>query len=418
MLRSLSLSLSIRSSSSSSSRLFQKPPSSPFLGTSRSRASGTRNTGRSVCGRSLGAAAANHRYRTTRSAAVMSKATVLVTGASGYIGSHVVKDLHDAGYTVRGTVRDVKDASKTAHLKEICPGIELVEADLLSSDESAWDAVVSGCEYVMHVASPFESENRSVEYYCDRAVGGTRSVVGAAARATNPKVKRIVVTSSVAAVSEGRSKADTNGTTFGPQDWSNEADCEPYSLSKTKAERAARDLIASLPENDRPEIVTVNPSFVQGASLSHRQDYTSFQLVGDMLAGKVPMVPNFSINVVSVRDVSIMHVKAMEIGVDGGRYIAESGAIWLHDVADWLKEEFASQGFTKVPSFRAPSFLVHCFGLFDSRAKSIARRLDVEKAYDTTAAQTELGIKFISPKDCILNAAKDAVAKGLVKAQA
>ena len=75
---------------------------------------------------------------------------VLVTGASGSIATAVCAALHKAGYRVRGTVRD---PARAAHLAALCPGIELVSADL--EQDAGWDAACAGCVYVLHLASPF-----------------------------------------------------------------------------------------------------------------------------------------------------------------------------------------------------------------------------------------------------------------------
>jgi nucleoside-diphosphate-sugar epimerase len=80
---------------------------------------------------------------------------VLVTGASGFVATHLVKQLLEQGYKVRGTVRSLKDEKKVAPLRKLAMGakheLELVEADL--NDESSWLAAVKDCTCVMHTAS-------------------------------------------------------------------------------------------------------------------------------------------------------------------------------------------------------------------------------------------------------------------------
>lgn len=123
---------------------------------------------------------------------------VAVTGVSGYIGSEVVKQLLEKGYTVRGTVRSKSNTSKVQHLLKLSdalPGtLELFEADLLNSDD--FDEVVRGSDFVLHTASPFvTSVGDPQRDLIDPAVNGTTSVLTAAGKAG---IRRVVVTSSVA----------------------------------------------------------------------------------------------------------------------------------------------------------------------------------------------------------------------------
>jgi nucleoside-diphosphate-sugar epimerase len=89
----------------------------------------------------------------------MSDSLVLVTGASGYLAAHIVKQLLEQGYRVRGTVRSLKDEKKVAPLRNLVENpkhpLELCEANLL--DENGWIAAVKGCMFVLHTASPVPS---------------------------------------------------------------------------------------------------------------------------------------------------------------------------------------------------------------------------------------------------------------------
>lgn len=140
-----------------------------------------------------------------------------MTGASGYLAGHVVNTLLEKGYKVRGTVRSLKDSKKNDHIMKINPdksqNLELVEADLL--DEKCWDTVVPGCQYIMHVASPFPpTVTRNEDDVIKPAVMGTTAIMQAALK---HNVKKIVITSSMAAVYSGHN--DKNH--FTAEDWSN-----------------------------------------------------------------------------------------------------------------------------------------------------------------------------------------------------
>src|SRR5205814_2295437 len=126
---------------------------------------------------------------------------ILVTGATGYIAGHCIRELLEHGYRVRGTVRSLADPKKTEHLRrmgaELGTTIDLVEADLTS--DRGWREAVAGCTYVQHVASPFPAEVPKDENELIRpAVDGALRVLRACADAG--MVKRVVMTSSVAAV--------------------------------------------------------------------------------------------------------------------------------------------------------------------------------------------------------------------------
>lgn len=194
---------------------------------------------------------------------------VLVTGVSGFIASWVAYAALDVGYRVRGTVRSLANESKVRHLRDLCPGskhqLELVEADLTS--DAGWAEAVRGCQYVLHVASPFVvGEPNDPNELIVPAVEGTLRVLRAAA-AMETLPRRVVVTSSVAAVSNGHRKTD-----FTDDDWTvlddPSAPVSAYPRSKTMAEAAAWRFVAELPPERRFELATVNPSAVLGPLLS------------------------------------------------------------------------------------------------------------------------------------------------------
>ena len=204
--------------------------------------------------------------------------TVLVTGASGFIGLHCVLQLLKEGYRVRGTIRsqgranEVREAM-SAHLDaDVVTRLELVEADL--SRDDGWEDAARGCTYVLHVASPFP--NRVPEHEDELikpAKEGTLRVLRAAADAG---VRRVVLTSSLAAVSGGH--PHDNSRVFTEEDWSIVDACPPYPKSKTLAELAAWEFVDGL-EGDAPmELSVINPGAVLGPVLN-RHYSTSGEVV-------------------------------------------------------------------------------------------------------------------------------------------
>jgi nucleoside-diphosphate-sugar epimerase len=192
------------------------------------------------------------------------KPIVTITGITGYIGSRVCHEfLLDGGYQVRGTVRNKSNMEKLNPLKEaygeeLFSKIDLREADL-TNDESM-TAAMEGTHYIVHTASPVPGQKGGVKEadVVGPAVQGTMSALKAA-RAN--KVKRIVITSSIAAI--WRTK-DIDKLNFGPDDWSDVTIADPYVKSKTMAEKAAWDFQKDLPEDEKFELVTVLPGFVFG----------------------------------------------------------------------------------------------------------------------------------------------------------
>ncbi|KAK5978947.1 Epimerase domain-containing protein [Trichostrongylus colubriformis] len=170
---------------------------------------------------------------------------VLVTGASGYIASHCVRLLLNDGYRVRGTVRSLKNERKVAPVKKLQQGnrLELVEADLLKED--CWESVVSGCDYVLHIASPFPIVSDAT--CIDTAVNGTLNVLRAVAKES--RVKKVVLTSSCTAVNEGHPK----NKTFDETSWSDvtSSSVDYYARSKTLAEKAAWDFVNSIKDGNK-----------------------------------------------------------------------------------------------------------------------------------------------------------------------
>ena len=172
------------------------------------------------------------------------KPLVTITGVSGYIGSHTcLSFLQDGGYRVRGTVRDSKNEAKIEPLRQafgdLFDSLELVNADLLNA-ESIMNAV-NGSDYVVHTASPFMLTFESVDDAVKPAVEGTTAILEACKA---NKVKRLVITSSVAAVYNVADEDVPEGDLYDESNWSDlncAAGKTAYIKSKIMAERAAWD---------------------------------------------------------------------------------------------------------------------------------------------------------------------------------
>ena len=264
---------------------------------------------------------------------------VLVTGATGYLAAHVIKQLQEAGHRVRGTVRSLKNEAKVKPIRELCPEaahpIELVEADLLDAD--SWPKAVEGCTYVIHTASPFPWGPAEEEPLVKVAVGGTVNVLQAVK--ASGSVRRVVLTSSTAAITGGSSKP---GAQYSEQDFPdpNETPMDPYCASKAMAERTAWDLA----RNTDFELCVVNPSFVFGPPL-HCGAGASNDIIKGLMTGKQEVIQT-RIQCVDVRDVARAHVAAMTTKEAAGhRHCLVTESLWFADLAKVLHEEFAGQGY-------------------------------------------------------------------------
>jgi nucleoside-diphosphate-sugar epimerase len=296
--------------------------------------------------------------------------TVLVSGGSGFLGGRCVVELLRRGYAVRTTVRDLgKEGEVRSRVgSEVDPGdrLSVMEADLRCDD--GWAEAVAGCDYVLHVASPFPAaQPKNPDELIVPAREGTLRVLRAALDAG---VRRVVVTSSVAAV---RGSADSAPASLTEADWSDPDDSKlsPYARSKTIAERAAWDLVRERGEEER--LAVVNPGAILGPVLGSERS-TSLQMVERLLKG-MPGTPRIGFSVVDVRDVADLHLLAMTAPEAGGeRYLAVVRFQWMGDVAAVLREQLGPQA-AKVPKRSIPDLVVRAMALFDPAARSVVGQL-------------------------------------------
>eukprot|EP00891_Asterochloris_glomerata_P002904 jgi/Astpho2/2904/Aster-01053 len=263
---------------------------------------------------------------------------VVVTGVSGFIGSHVAKQLLEKGYHVRGTVRGggTKKYGFLTKLGEALPGtLELVEGDIMK--EGAFDEACKGATYVLHTASPFViHSDQPQEELVDVAVNGTHNVLSSVVK-NKESIRRVLVTSSFAAIRSGKNPVPAKGgSLYTEEDWNNSStlEDEPYMLSKTLAEKKAWEMA----KENGLDMVTINPVFVLGPVLSERKDATSIGLFQKFMQGESEdLVPR----IVDVRDVARAHVRAMEEPSASGRYIASlQHAIDTKLAVDALQQRF------------------------------------------------------------------------------
>ncbi|MEM7272643.1 MAG: SDR family NAD(P)-dependent oxidoreductase [Actinomycetota bacterium] len=331
----------------------------------------------------------------------MADQTVVVTGASGFIGKHITKEFLDNGYTVIGTVRSEAKADQTraAVGPEHLDRLSFATVDLMSDD--GWDEALQGADALVHSASPFPlGSPDDPEELIRPAVDGTLRALRAAQAAG---VNRVVLTSSCVAIYNDDLRAGQ--TILDETNWSptGTAGSSAYDDSKTLAERAAWDFVAA----EDMQLATVNPGVVWGVPLD--TDYgTSLGLVERLLDGQDPMLPDVSFPVVDVVDVARMHRLALEIDAAAGeRFPATGGAMTMQEMAETLNAEITG---SKAKTRLAPSWLIRFMARFNADMKTIAPRLGRSGAVSGANATSTLGIDFVPPRDALLSAARFVVA--------
>ena len=283
---------------------------------------------------------------------------VLVTGSTGFIGLHCIHQLIEKGYSVSGTLRsksreeEVRSSLKKANLSDA--NLSLYECDLMSDD--GWEKAIDGCDYVLHIASPFinglpDHEDDLIK----PALTGTQRILKLSAK--NPQIKKIIITSSFAAV------GDTfNGqTVFNESDWSdpNNNKISAYNKSKTLAEKSAWDFMESNPSF---KLTVINPVGVIGPMLSDDIG-TSNLFVKKILDGSTPGNPGLHIGFVDVRDVARAHVDSIKNEKsDNKRIILSKDEIWVSELSEILR----NLGY-KAPKRNIPKWLITVLSLFDKQ---------------------------------------------------
>ena len=339
--------------------------------------------------------------------------TVLVTGGSGFIGSRAILQLLAAGHLVRTTVRSLKrEGEVRAMLTEggAEPGdrLSFVVADLES--DAGWPQAVAGCDYVLHIASPFPS---TLPQHEDELIVPAREGALRVLRAARDAgVRRVVLTSSFAAIGYGQK---VQQAPFNESNWTDPAgaDVQPYAKSKTLAERAAWDFIAR--EGGALELAVVNPVGVFGPVLG--PDYsTSILLVQRLMDGAMPGCPQLSFGAVDVRDVADLHIRAMtDPAAKGERFLAVAGDfLSIRDIARILKDRMGASA-RRVPTRQLPNWLVRLAALRDPAVKQILPELGKPKNATGEKARRVLGWVPRSNEEAIVATAESLLRLGLLK---
>ena len=324
--------------------------------------------------------------------------SVVVTGASGFIALHCVRELLEQGYRVRGTVRSLgSEAALRRALLPLEPGerLSFAQAELLS--DAGWSEALAGARYVLHVASPVpKARPKDDDELVRPARDGALRVLRAARVAG---VARVVMTSSMAAIGSGR--VHDGKHVFDERDWSDLGrPMGAYEKSKTLAEQAAWEFARG--EGRGLELVTINPTYVLGPSLTKAEN-ASNEIVGKLVRREVPGLPRLQFPLVDVRDVAKAHVLAMTAPAAAGeRFIVTSETVWYADIAATLKAE----GF-RVTTRVIPDFVTRFVALFDPTLRLISPRLGRRSLISNEKAKRELGWSGRGMREMVLDTARN-----------
>lgn len=337
---------------------------------------------------------------------------VLLTGITGFVGSHTAIQLLEKGYRVTGTLRTMKRAESikrtVAQHTSYADHLNFVEADI--TDEKMWKKLMIGVDYVQHIASPFPKiMPRNENDLIIPARDGNINILSAAAEC---KVKRVVITSSGAAVQYGQAP-EQRRKVFDETDWTDlnrKNDLTPYFKSKTIAEKAAWDFI----QNDHSglELTVVCPGLILGPLLE--EDFSaSANVVIKILDGSMPAVPQIGWEIVDVRSIASLLILSMEQPQAAGqRYIGSTAYLTFNDMAGILKKAYPAM---KIPSRKLPNFMVRILSLFDATLKPVLLDLGTERKMDHSKAVNDLGWKPIKPEETVLSSAASIFQLGIVK---
>lgn len=331
--------------------------------------------------------------------------TVLVTGGTGFVARWCIVALLDRDYRVRTTVRSADKAQlvhdAVARATDPAGRLDFAVADLTKDD--GWDDAVAGCRYVLHVAAPLGLQGDGD--LVGPARDGALRVLNAAFAAG---VERVVLTS---AANTSSPTAYTDDSVTDETLWTDpEAPgLIPYRRAKTLAEEAAWTFAESQGSTD--QLTTILPGAVFGPILG-TDNLGSVQVINRLLSGKMRGAPRIGLEIVDVRDVADIHVRAMTAPAAAGqRFLATGEFLWLSEVAAILRAELGDAA-AKVPTRTIPDGVVRLLARFDPGLRALTPALGRKNRHTTAKARQLLGWQPRPAEQTVIECAHDLLAGG------
>lgn len=327
---------------------------------------------------------------------------VMITGATGYVAGWIVKKLLNDGITVHAPIRSPKNKEKTKYLDELAMNstgnIKYFKADLLTA--GSYDEAMHGCELVIHTASPFTLSIKNAQRdLVDPALKGTENVLNSANK--NESVKRVVLTSSCAAIfGDAKDLLDYPNHTMTEEHWNTTSSLtnSPYNYSKTLAEKKAWKMQK---EQNRWDLVTINPSLVIGPGINPNATSESFKIVKQLGNGDMKMgAPAMNIGCVDVRDVAEAHYQAGFIPSAQGRHITSAENLSLLKLGEMLRPKYGDK--YPLPKGTMPKWLIWLISpMLGVPRKFVSNNMGYPWNADNTKSKKELGIQYRPIKETI-----------------
>lgn len=340
---------------------------------------------------------------------------VLVTGANGYVASWIVKSLLEKGCEVHAAVRNPEDFEKNKHLINIAKtakgSIFFHSADLLK--EGSYDKAMEGCSVVFHTASPFLlNVNDNQKDLVDPALIGTKNVLNSANKTDS--VKKVVLTSSVAAIyGDNIDAKDIEGNMLDESFWntSSNLDHQPYSYSKTVAEKLAWDMNE---HQDKWKLVVINPSLVFGPSLGTNPTSESFNILKQLGDGSFKSgAPDFTMGIIDVRDLAQAHINAASFENSHGRYIISANNTSIIKVSKILKEHYGDHSL--FPTKQTPSFLIWVLAPFVGlKRKFVSRNFGYNVKLNNKKSIVDLKMNYIPLEKTLIDTFDQLYDRGIL----
>ncbi|KTT63892.1 hypothetical protein NS383_17610 [Pseudomonas oryzihabitans] len=312
---------------------------------------------------------------------------VCVTGASGFLGSHIVTRLMDHDCHVTALFR-----RPTPHLEALATRhrqLTLRQVDL-TQQQSCLQAL-NGCDRVIHCAASVSNDARPGSPQWQQTltmnIEGTRNLIEGVRQ--TPGIDTLVHTSSMAAILSSSHPADH---TYSEADWNLDPleGNDPYWYSKTVAERLLVD--AYWPAK-APRLVCINPSVIIGPVHDLRHAQTSIAILDDLYSGRTPACPDLNFHFVDVRDLAELHVRAVLDSHVEGRFVVPGREISMLALADSIRQRFPG---CKAPHRRAPDWLMYLSALVSPRLsrRYLKQNLGVHRRFDDSRARHVFALDY------------------------